>query len=132
MKIDKRQIKRYIPKILKWYLIGLIVIPLFLTITSVAVNQFQDAVIDGKGGYERSISHPFICLSSPIPDTPGERYCGYLEFFTNLFTFWGYWFGFGAFIWKYIIFSWIILPTISIFIYFKNRKKFVASQSAGR
>lgn len=122
MKIDKQQVKKYATKILKWYLVGLIIIPLIATLTSITVHQFREAEIDGKGGYERSLSHPFICLSGPAPDTPSEGYCGYFEFFNNIFTFWGHWFAFLGLIGNYLKFSWIILPAISILIYFRDMK----------
>lgn len=74
------------PSIIKIIWTGLFIIPIICLFILIIIIQFQSIQIDGKGdtGHERSLSHPFICISQHNFTSPGiSYYCDYKEFFKN-------------------------------------------------
>ena len=114
------------PIIIKILLIGLFIIPLICLFFLIIIMQFQSIQINGKGdtGHERSISHPFICISQHNFTSPGiTYYCGYKEFFKKTPQ------GIaGVFIMTGLttVYSWILILLIpsTIIIFYLKQKKF--------
>jgi hypothetical protein len=74
------------PSVIKILWISLFIIPLTCLTILIVIMQLQSIQIDGKGdsGHERSISHPFICISQHNFTSSGSNYyCDYKEFFTT-------------------------------------------------
>ena len=125
MESSKPSIKKIFIETGKIILLSLLLIPLAIT-TNIFIEQTGSIEILGKGdtGWERSLSHPFICYSGPIPDTPIKYYCDYKNFFDNLLTFWRYKWLLDGIVGIYLMSLLLIIPLSIGIIYFRERKKF--------
>ncbi|PIQ78702.1 hypothetical protein COV82_00035 [Candidatus Peregrinibacteria bacterium CG11_big_fil_rev_8_21_14_0_20_46_8] len=107
--------------LIKHLILGMFLIPLAIFAFYTLGTQFGPAQIDGKGGYERSFQHPFICQSRVLTEGVSEYYCNGAEFASSLlrdFVFWGPLFFLFYWLPRYLAFSALFL--IGAYIYKKQ------------
>lgn len=101
--------------------VSLFLIP-FILIVTLSLGQLRSIAIEGKGdtGYERSLSHPFICVTGNFTGPLTEFYCDYDTFIQKNYKFFIFFFditGIGNF---YIIVLFFLIPSTIISLTLKS------------